>query len=92
MAKKKVLLKSKERKDVQSAAAFLRQLADRLEQQEIVFHLGEKEIAVPVANDVVLALKVREKDKKRGLKRKLKLALKWAEGKGKGRGEEVTLG
>jgi len=89
MAKKSVLLKSKERKDVQSVAAFLRQLADRLEQQEIVFHRGAEEIVVPVASDVVLSLKVKEKSKKRGLKRKLKLALKWVDSK---RGEGVTLG
>jgi amphi-Trp domain-containing protein len=92
MARKRVLLKSKERKDLQSVVAFLRQLADRLEQQEVVFYRGEEEIVVPVADDVVLALKVREKGKKRRMKRKLKLALKWAEGKGKGRGEGVTLG
>lgn len=92
MARKRVLLKCKERKDVQSVAAFLRQLADRLEQQGVVFYRGEEEIAVPVANDVVLALKVREKGKKRRMKRTLKLELNWAEGKGKGRGEGVTLG
>jgi amphi-Trp domain-containing protein len=89
MAKKSVLLKSKERKDVQSVAAFLRQLADRLEQREVVFQRGDEEIVVPVASDVVLSLKVKEKAKKRGLKRKLKLALKWVDGK---RGKGVTLG
>jgi amphi-Trp domain-containing protein len=92
MAKKRVLLKSKERKDVQSVAAFLRQLADRLEQQEVVFHRGKDEIVVPVASNVAFALKMKEKTKKRGLKRKLKLGLKWREGKGRGRREEVTLG
>jgi len=80
MAKKNTLLKSKERRSVQDVAAFLRQLADRLEQNEITLQRGDNEIRIDVPDRVTFKVKAKEKIKKRSTKRQLKLTLKWKEG------------
>jgi len=80
MAKKNILIKSKERRSVQDIAAFLRQLADRLEQNEIALQHGDEEISVEVPNRVTFKLKVKEKIKKRKTKHQLKMTLKWKDG------------
>lgn len=80
MAKKNTLIKSKERRNAQDVAAFLRQLADRLEQNEITLQRGEEEIKIAVPNRVTFKLKVKEKVKKRKTKHQLKMTLKWRDG------------
>ena len=80
MAKKNTLLKSKERRSVQDVAAFLRQLADRLDQNEITLQRGADEIHIDVPHHVTFKVKAKEKIKKRSTKRQLKLTLKWKEG------------
>ena len=80
MAKKNTLLKSKERRSVQDVAAFLRQLADRLEQNEITLQRGADEIRIDVPHHVTFKVKAKEKIKKQSTKRQLKLTLKWKEG------------
>jgi amphi-Trp domain-containing protein len=80
MAKKNVLIKSKERRNTQDIAAFLRQLADRLEQYEITLERGDEAISIEVPNRVTFKLTVKEKVKKRRTKHQLKMALKWQDG------------
>jgi amphi-Trp domain-containing protein len=80
MAKKNTLLKSKERRTVQDVAAFLRQLADSLEQNEITLQRGDEEVRIDVPSRVTFKVKAKEKIKKRSTKRQLKLTLKWKEG------------
>lgn len=80
MAKKNILIKSKERRNTQDIAAFLRQLADRLEQNEIALQRGDEEISIEVPNRVTFKLKVKEKVKKRETKHQLKMTLKWQDG------------
>jgi len=80
MAKKNTLLKSKERRSVQDVAGFLRQLADRLEQNEITLQRGADEIHIDVPDRVTFKVKAKEKIKKQSTKRQLKLTLKWKEG------------
>lgn len=80
MAKKNVLIKSKERRNTQDIAAFLRQLADRLEQNEITLQRGSEEISMEVPSRVSFKLKVKEKTKKRRTKHGLKVTLKWQDG------------
>jgi len=83
MAKRKnTLLKSKERRDVQSVADFFRQLADKLEAGELVLQRGADEILVAVPKQVTLGLKVKKKTKKRGPRHRLKIKLAWREGEG----------
>jgi len=80
MAKKDTLLKSKERRSVQDVAVFLRQLADRLEQNEITLQRGDDEIHIDVPDHVTFKLKAKKKIKKQSTKRQLKLTLGWKEG------------
>ena len=80
MAKKNILLKSKEQRNIQDVAAFLRQLADRLEQSEIALQRGDQEISLEVPNRVTFKLKVKEKVKKRRTKQQLKMTLRWQDG------------
>lgn len=80
MAKKHTLLKSKEQRSVQDVAVFLRQLADRLEQNEITLQRGDDEIHLDMPDHVTFKVNAKEKIKKRSTKRQLKLTLKWKEG------------
>jgi amphi-Trp domain-containing protein len=88
--RKKILLKSKDRRAVGDVADFLRELADRLAQNELVLRQGSHEVQVSIPDRVVLGLKVKEKPSKRGTKRRLTLSLGWTEGEE--RKESVTLG
>jgi amphi-Trp domain-containing protein len=80
MAKKNILLKTKERRSVQDVAVFLRRLADRLEQNEIALQRGDEEISIDVPDRVTFKVKAKEKIKKRKTKHQLKLTLKWKDG------------
>jgi amphi-Trp domain-containing protein len=80
MAKKNILIKSTERRNSEDIAAFLRQLADRLEQQEITLQRGDEEIRIEIPDRVTFKLKVKEKIKKRTVKHQLKMVLKWKDG------------
>jgi amphi-Trp domain-containing protein len=84
MARKRTLIRSKERRSTQEIAAFLRQLADRLEENEITLQRGDEEIRLEVPDRVTLKLRVKEKAKRRGTKHQLKLALRWTNGEKSG--------
>jgi len=80
MSKETVLFSSEERKDRQSAADFLRQLADRLAQGEVILRQGDQELILHVPDQVVLELKAEEEVKRGGSKRKLEIEIEWTEG------------
>ncbi len=80
MAKKNNLIKTEERRSVQDVAAFLRQLADRLEQNEITLQRGDEEIRIELPNRVTFKVKAKEKIKKQKTKYQFKLTLKWKDG------------
>lgn len=80
MAKKNILLKTKERRSVQDVAVFLRRLADRLEQNEVALQRADEEISIEVPNRITFKVKAKEKIKKRKTKHQLKLTLKWEDG------------
>jgi amphi-Trp domain-containing protein len=90
MAKKTTLLKSEERKDLQSVVAFLRRLADQLAENQVVMRQGTQEITMTVPDTVVLEVEVEEKLKKGGLQRQIEIEIEWMEGGESGAG--VTLG
>ena len=80
MAKEIVLFKSEERKDLQSVSAFLHQLADRLEHNQVILRQGTEEITLDIPNHVILELKVEEEDKKGKTKHTLEVEIEWIEG------------
>jgi amphi-Trp domain-containing protein len=89
MVKKTVLFKSEERKDLKDIAAFLRQLADKIEAGVIVLQRGEEEIRLELPASVEFEIQADEKPKQLGKQQSLEIELEWIEGES---GETVTLG
>jgi len=90
MAKKNVLVKSDQRKNLADAASFLRDLADKVETGKVTLVQGGKDVVVDLPETVSFELEYYEQPKKRGLKRQLEIELQWTEG-GRTR-QKVTLG
>jgi len=90
MAKKNVLVKSDLRKNLQDSAAFLRELADKIESGQVTLTQDGKDVVVDLPETVSFELEYYEQPKKRGLKKQLGIELQWTEG-GKKR-QSVTLG
>jgi amphi-Trp domain-containing protein len=78
--KKKTLFKSKELRKTTDVAEFLRQLADRLEDNQVVLRQGEKTTEIEVPDNLVFKIKVKKKVKKRKTKHTFKINLKWKDG------------
>ena len=85
MAEEVVLFKSEEPKSLDDVAIFLRQLANRLDGNEVVLRRGEEEVRLAIPNRVVLELKAEEE----GNKRSLEIEIEWTEGEAEG---EMSLG
>jgi amphi-Trp domain-containing protein len=82
MAKKSVLIKNKDRMAREDAAAFLRQLADKLESGKVHLVQGTREVAMEIPAQLTLEVKVDDKPKPRkGTKRSLEVELEWYPGK-----------
>jgi amphi-Trp domain-containing protein len=77
MGKETVLFSSEEKKDLQSVAAFLHQLADKLAENKVTLLQGMEEIQVEIPNNVVLELKVEEELKKKKTKQSLEIEIEW---------------
>jgi amphi-Trp domain-containing protein len=90
MAPETVLFKSEERKQLSEVAEFLRQLADRLAQNEVTLRQGEDELTLSIPGQVVLELKVEEEAKRSGNKHSLEIEIEWTEGEAGSSG--VVLG
>ena len=89
MAKKTVLFKSDERKDLKDVAAFLRELADKLEDRKVVLRRGSDEVKLKLPKTVDFEIEAEQKLKKRGMKQSLEIEIEWYEGEP---GDSVTLG
>ncbi|NBD34533.1 MAG: amphi-Trp domain-containing protein, partial [Chloroflexi bacterium] len=61
--KKRILFKSKERRDLQSVSAFLHQLADKLAEGEVLLRQGADEVSIAVPGNLRMSLKAKEKVK-----------------------------
>ncbi len=86
MAKKTILIKSKERLSRADAAEFLRQLADKLEAGNVLLIQGTQEVSLEVPAQLTLEVDADDKRKKRGTKRSLEIEMEWylgAEGEAK---------
>lgn len=80
MGKEVVLFSSEEPRDRQSVAAFLRQLADKLEQGQVILRQGKEEVILDIPNKVVLELKAEEEFKKKKTQRTLEVEIEWIVG------------
>ena len=90
MAKKNVLVKSDQRKNLADAAVFLRELADKVESGQVTLVQGGQDAVVDLPETVSFELEYYEQPKKHGLKKQLEIELQWTEG-GKKK-QDVTLG
>jgi amphi-Trp domain-containing protein len=86
MAKEIVLFKSEERKSLTEVAAFLRELADRLDSNQVTLRQGAEELTLSIPDQVVLEIKVEDE----GTKHSLEVEIEWKDGDDAAGG--VTLG
>ncbi|MBN1487376.1 MAG: amphi-Trp domain-containing protein [Anaerolineae bacterium] len=84
MAKKNRLFKSKEYRDLHSVADFLRQLADKLENNELTIQHGAESFEIILPERVLMGVKLVEKPKKYKTQHTLQIRLKWTDGDAKG--------
>ena len=90
MAKKNVLVKSDLRKNLADSAAFLRELADKIESGQVTLTQGGKDVVVNLPETLSFEVEYYEQPKKHGLKKQLEIELEWTEGGKKHQG--VSLG
>ncbi|MGB2962688.1 MAG: amphi-Trp domain-containing protein [Anaerolineales bacterium] len=90
MAKKNVLVKSDLRKNLPDVAAFLRELADKVETGQVTLVQDGGDVIVELPDTVSFEIEYYEQPKKGGLKKQLEIELQWMEG-GKKR-QSVSLG
>ena len=77
--KKRVMVKSREKKTPAEAAAFLRDIADRIEKQEIIFSQGEKKSKIKLPAAFLFKFSAKEKPALNDIKYAISLDLKWTE-------------
>jgi amphi-Trp domain-containing protein len=90
MAKKNVLVKSDLRKNLADSAAFLRELADKIESGKVTLTQAGKDVVIDLPETVSFEVEYYEQPKKRGLKKQLEIELEWTEGGRKH--QDVSLG
>jgi amphi-Trp domain-containing protein len=84
VSKEVILFASEEPQSLKSVAAFLRDLADRLDSNQVILRKGAEELTVSIPNNVVLEVKVEEEAKKRRTQRSLEIEIEWYEGEAEG--------
>lgn len=80
MGKEVVLFKSEEKRSTADVAAFLRQLADKVEQGEVILRQGSEELTLSLPSMVTLEVKAEEESSKSGPKHSLEVELEWRKG------------
>ena len=84
MARDIILFKSSEKKDRQSAAEFLHQLADRVAAGEVILKRGTEEFVLEIPSTVTFEIKAEDEPGKRRTKRSLEIELEWYPGEENG--------
>lgn len=75
------LLKSEERKTRAEAAAFIRQLADKVEAGQVGLSSGPSVVDLEIPASVILEIQVEDEDKQtKGIQHSLEVTLKWFDG------------
>ena len=80
MGKEVVLFKSEEKRSTAEVAVFLRQLADRVEKQEVILRQGQEELTLTLPGMVTLEVKAEEEASRSGMKHSLEVELEWKPG------------
>jgi len=75
------LFKSEERKNRTDVSAFLRQLADKIENGRVTLRQGQEELVLEIPQNLILEIQVEDEDKKRkGIQHSLEVEIKWFDG------------
>lgn len=77
MGKEVRLFKSEEPKSRAEVAAFMRQLAGKLEAGEVVLRQGQEELTLAIPADLVLEIQVEDEQKKGDIQHSLEIEIKW---------------
>ncbi|MEJ6394808.1 amphi-Trp domain-containing protein [Gymnodinialimonas sp. 2305UL16-5] len=81
MGRELTLFSTKEPKTRSEVAAFLRNLADRLDTAEVVLRQGQDEIVLTLPEQITLEVKVEDEEKRsKGTQHSLEVELKWYDG------------
>ncbi|MGI5816970.1 MAG: amphi-Trp domain-containing protein [Armatimonadota bacterium] len=90
MGKEVVIFQSEEKADRARVCSFLRDLADRIEQNSVVLKKGDEETPVDIPEMVELEVKFEEETGSSGKEYSIEVELEWPEGGMKG--GAVSLG
>jgi len=78
MGKEVRLFKSEERKNRSEVSEFLHQLADKINDGQVVLRQGKEEITLSMPHSLILEIQVEDEDKKRkGIQHSLEVEIKW---------------
>jgi amphi-Trp domain-containing protein len=78
MGKETRLFKSEERKSRADLSAFVRQLADKISEGQVVLRQGQEEITLQLPQSLILEVQVEDEDKgAKGIQHSLEVEIKW---------------
>ncbi len=78
MGKETRLFKSEEKKNRSEVAEFLRQIAEKIEDGQVILRQGEEELSLEIPMNLILEVQVEDEDKKsKGIQHSLELEIKW---------------
>lgn len=77
---KDILFKSEDMKSKKEAADILRQIADKIEEGNIVLKKGSEEVSVDIPEKVEVEIEASKKDKNGQTKKQLEIEIEWVEG------------
>lgn len=81
MGREVKLFKSEDKKSRTDISAFLRQIADKIDQGTVTLRQGESELTLDIPATAILGVQVEEEEKKRkGIQHSLELEIKWYDG------------
>ncbi len=92
MGREIVLFQSEERHGRDAVAAFLRQLADKLEAGEVILKQGTEELVLTIPTNVVLEVKAEEEAKATKTLQSLEVEVEWRVGEPEEAEAPLTLG
>lgn len=79
------LFKSEERKKRAEVGEFLRQIADKITNGEVILRQGAEEVVLRIPENLILEIQVEDEDKKtQGLEHSLEIEIKWFDDDGSG--------
>lgn len=89
MGKETRLFKSEERQSRAEVADFLRQLAGKLDDGQVVLRQGGEELTLTIPADLVLEIQVEDEQKKGDTQHSLEVEIKWFDKPRKATGLEL---